>query len=184
MARGKHTALAKPVGIIKHKPKEKLSSKKEAMLAKELAKLQKKGKHIESKTSKELQQTRYFKSKSEVKSAGKATKSVSYTGTMKSKLQTTYKGTMKPTSISSIRNAYPPDRRIRPPSPDDRSQDSSQDSEEASMSDDYSDMEAGFDDVEEEDERAAREARREDEHEKRMLDELRRQKEARKLNTR
>lgn len=187
MSRGKPSIP--PVGIITHKPKEKTSSKKELELQKrELA--------FKGKTNGKLSKSAPgSKSNSpgpgkRVDSDGKIVKpanSVGYQGTVKPKPQPSYKGTMKPvfSSTSSARNS---DDHVRQKSVSTVRRAASETEEESEVDDqnsyvseeNYSDMEAGFVDVEEEDEKATRLAKKEDDFEKMMLDELKRQKEAKK----
>lgn len=191
MSRGKPTIP--PVGIITHKPKEKTSSKKELELQKR--ELAFKGK-TDGKLSKSAPGS---KSNSpgpgkRVDSGGKIVKPsnpVGYQGTVKPKPQPSYKGTMKPVSSSTAsarKKDYNSDDHARRKSVPTVRRAASETEEESEVDDqnsyvseeDYSDMEAGFGDVEEEDEKAARLAKKEDDFEKMMLDELKRQKEAKK----
>ncbi|MCJ1378421.1 hypothetical protein MMC17_001519 [Xylographa soralifera] len=191
MARGKPTIP--PVGIITHKPKEKLSSKKELeLLKRERAMKVKPG----SKTSKSAPGSKRSspapsKQKEAAALQGKSVKTMGYQGTAKGKPQAFYKGTMKPVSpppTSAHKRAYDSDapRAPKPTSVARRKETYSEEESEVDEGesymddDDYSDMEAGFEDVEEEDEKAARLAKKEDDFEKMMLDELKRQKEAKR----
>ncbi|MCJ1419794.1 hypothetical protein MMC32_006150 [Xylographa parallela] len=191
MARGKPTIP--PVGIITHKPKEKLSSKKELeLLKRERALKVKPG----SKTSKSAPGSKRSspvpsKQKEATTLQGKSVKTTGYQGTAKGTPQTFHKGNMKPVSpppTSAHKRAYDSDA-PRAPKPTSVARRKERYSEEESEvdegesymdDDDYSDMEAGFEDVEEEDEKAARLAKKEDDFEKMMLDELKRQKEAKR----
>ena len=197
MARGKVAHATVPsVGAITHKPKEKLSTKKELLL-------QKKGLDPKNKPgvlaksapgSKSSSPGPQFRSQDK-KVNGKRAPSIGYSGTAKPKPQTSYKGTMKPVSPS-----MPTPRKKYPGASDDSDHSTGRrkpalnkrrrelysdeelggDEEGYESGSDLSDMEAGFSDVEEEDERAAREARKEDEREQRMLEEAKAQKEARR----
>ncbi|MCJ1388088.1 hypothetical protein MMC18_000932 [Xylographa bjoerkii] len=191
MARGKPTIP--PVGLITHKPKEKLSSKKELeLLKRERALKVKPGSKIsKSAPGSKRNSPAPSKQKEAPIVPGKSGKTTGYQGTAKGKPQTSYKGTMKPVSpppASAHKRAYDSDapRAPQPTSVSRRKEryseeDSEVDDGESYMSDgDYSDMEAGFEDVEEEDEKAARLAKKEDDFERMMLDELKRQKEAKR----
>lgn len=197
MARGRVAqAIVPSVGAITHKPKEKLSTKKELLL-------QRKGLHPKNKSGSPGKTAPGSKSSSpgpllqnqDAKSNGKKAPSIGYSGTAKPKQQTSYKGTMKPvsSSISTSRKQHQGasddsdhSTTRRKPVPSNRrrnvySDEDSQGEEESYESgSDLSDMEAGFSDVEEEDERAAREAKKEDEREMKMLEEAKIQKEARR----
>ena len=114
----------------------------------------------------------------------------SYQGTAKPKPTPTYQGTMKPATKPSSgpkRLAKPQDveRKSQPLRRKNDVTDEDEDSEGSEgrydyASEDYSDMDAGFDDVEGEEEEAARFAKKEDAREQKMLDEYKRQKEERK----
>ncbi|MCJ1295389.1 hypothetical protein MMC34_006951 [Xylographa carneopallida] len=191
MARGKPTIP--PVGIIMHKPKEKLSSKKELELLKRERALKIKSGSKISKSAPGSQRSSPAPSKQKEPGGpqGKSVKTTGYRGTAKGKPQTFYKGTMKPITPpppSTHKRAYDSDA-PRVPKPKSVARQKERYSEEESGADDgesymededYSDMEAGFEDVEEEDEKAARLAKKEDDFEKMMLDELKRQKEAKR----
>ena len=197
MARGKvvQTTVA-PVGAIKHKPKEKLSTKKELLMQKKgLLPNGKLGATSKSAPGSKTGSPGPASQPRDGKANGKKAPPLSYTGTAKPKPLTSYKGTMKPISptASSHKKHYPPssgsDRstvRRKPTLDSNRRRGSYTDEESEELEEDYdsesdlSDMEAGFSDVEEEDERAAKAAKKEDEFELRMLDELKRQKEAKK----
>ena len=191
MSRGKPTIP--PVGIITHKPKEKISSKKELELQKrELAQKGKTDRTVSrsapgSKSNSPGPGKRVDGSGKVVKPSG----SVGYQGTVKPKPQPSYKGTMKPVASSAAparkkgcnsddhtrRKSVPTMRRALSESEEEPEDD---DKNSYISEEDYSDMEAGFGDVEEEDEKATRLAKKEDDFEKMMLDELKRQKEAKK----
>ena len=188
MARQK--AATTPIGIITHKPKEKLSSKKELELQKQAMKAKKAGTGKMPRSAPTSNRSSPAPQKKGVESPSKTAtaKPVAYQGTAKPKAQPAYKGTMKPlpsctSKQKTISTASDVTRRrsisdLRRRSEDDESGDEEEDSYVSE--EDYSDMEAGFEDVEEEDEKAARIAKKEDEYEKMMLDELARQKEAKK----
>ncbi|MCJ1315452.1 hypothetical protein MMC15_000771 [Xylographa vitiligo] len=191
MARGKPTIP--PVGIITHKPKEKLSSKKELKLLKreQVLKVNHGSKISKSAPGSNRTSPAPGKQKEVASLQAKSVKTSGYQGTAKGKPQSFYKGTMKPVSpppISAHKRAYDSDA-PRAPKPKSVARRKEKYSEEESEGDDgesymddddYSDMEAGFEDVEEEDEKAARLAKKEDDFEKMMLDELKRQKEAKR----
>ena len=192
MARGKPTIP--PVGIITHKPKEKISSKKELELQKRELALNGKsrGKVSKSAPGSKRNSPGPVNRTDGSGTAGKAAKPVGYQGTSKPKPQPSYKGTMKPLSPTTAsvpkKNYNSDDRGRRKSLPGSRHKetysDEESDVEEAESyvsEEDYSDMEAGFEDVEDEDEKAARLAKKEDEYEQMMLDELKRQKEAKRM---
>ncbi|MCJ1474308.1 hypothetical protein MMC13_002966 [Lambiella insularis] len=192
MARGKSNVA--PVGVIIHKPKERTSSKKE------MEELQKREKASKGRPGGSLQKGALdsngnspgpSKPKSGVSLNGKHAKPPGYQGTAKAKPQTTYKGTIKPlpsvpASVrkkdhdgGTLRGSKSASQARRKETYSD--EESDQDEEGSYVSEeDYSDMEAGFEDVEEEDEKASKLAKKEDDYEKMMLDELKRQKEAKK----
>ena len=194
MARQK--AATTPIGVITHKPKEKVSSKKELELQKQAMRAKKSGTGGMPRSAPTSNRNSPAPQKKSFKSPSKTAtpKSVTYQGTAKPKPQPAYKGTMKPLpsctskqkSISTEsdvnRRRSISDLRRRSSHSEEEEADGSGDEEEGSYisEEDYSDMEAGFEDVEEEDEKAGRIAKKEDEYEKMMLDELARQKEAKK----
>ena len=194
MARQK--AATTPIGVIMHKPKEKVSSKKELELQKQAMRAKKAGIGGMPLSAPTSNRNSPAPQKKSVESPSKTTapKSVTYQGTAKPKTQSGYKGTMKPrpscasnqksisTASDVTRRRSISDLRRRSSHIGEEEGDESGDEEEDSYisEEDYSDMEAGFEDVEEEDEKAARIAKKEDEYEKMMLDELARQKEAKK----
>ena len=191
MARQK--AATTPIGVITHKPKEKLSSKKELELHKQAMRDKKAGKLPRSAPGSSRNSPGPTKRGGEGAAKPTVAKSVGYQGTAKPKLQPAYKGTMKPQPSSTLRGKPPTathditrrksisDLRRRSSYSDEDNEESGEEEEGSYISEeDYSDMEAGFEDVEEEDEKAARIAKKEDDYEKMMLDELARQKEAKK----
>ena len=192
MARGKPTIP--PVGVITHKPKEKISSKKELELQKRELTLKGKpgGKISKSAPGSKRNSPGPINRVDSSGPAGKSLKPVGYQGTSKAKPQPSYKGTMKPISPTATpvsKKNYNSDdhgRRKSLPGPRHKETYSDEESEleEAEsyvFEEDYSDMEAGFEDVEDEDERATRLAKKEDDYEQMMLDELKRQKEAKRM---
>ncbi|MCJ1337589.1 hypothetical protein MMC09_002871 [Bachmanniomyces sp. S44760] len=198
MARAKAShQTAAPVGVIKHKPKEKLSSKKELMLRKKG--LLPNGKPVPKsiEQSKHRSATPAFGDEPKSSQNDRRPSQTGYQGTAKPKVQPSYKGTMKanpsirkdtlakdkdrPFSRSRSTSANPagPRYRYTEESEDGLEEDDDDDAGDDAESD-LSDMEAGFSDVEEEDQRALKEAKKEDEFEARMEVELKRQKEERK----
>ena len=201
MARAKALQNNPPVGVIKHQPKDKkvLSDKKELLL-------QKKGLAGKSRTTKTAGHSRNSSGDvsggsrpgSSGKQEGPVKKKapeIAYKGTAKPKPQPTYKGTMKPAPAANIPLHKKPtsvqdDRRrsnpvVKPSATKGRRPVYSEDEDEIDEEEeeDYgteSDMEAGYSDVEEEETKATRIAKKEDEFEARMEAEMKRQKEARK----
>ena len=189
---------APPVGVIKHKPKEKLSTKKELVMNKKgLAPngkpggIEKNASGSKSSSPGPAAQTR------DGKLTAKKIPPASYTGTAKPKPQPSYKGTMKPVTGSTapfkkktLNGSDDSDRSTsrRPPTSQQRRQysyadeESGEDEEEENYetASDLSNMEAGFYDVEEEDALAAKEAKKEDERELKVLEEHKKEKEIRK----
>lgn len=213
LARAKQNQSA-PVGAIVHKPKEKLSSKKEIALQREIAVKDKRGpngkpikggpgsKRSSPGTGRHANDSRVEGrgvKHNGYQGTGKMKPATSYQGTAKVKPQTAYKGTMKGSAATtgSRKGGYDsePERirsqaqaiRRRGYSEDEDDDDDIEEDDDAgryryaSSSEDYSDMDAGFDDVEEEDALAAREARKEDLKEHRVLEEAKRQKEKKKM---
>ena len=193
MARAKAAQTVSPaVGVIKHKPKEKLSEKKELLLAKKG--LSGKGK-IGSKPG---QRGRSPDSKSSSPAPGlpsskkpgdKKVNQPIYKGTAKP--VPAYRGTMKPASTTTSNRKNPssghpsaakPGQTPYAASDDDDTIDDEELDEEDE--DDYpgseSDMEAGFSDVEEEEQMAIKVARKEDEEQALIEDQHKREKEERK----
>ena len=199
MARAKAASEAPPaVGTIKHQPKDKkvLSNKKELLLRKKgrLGKTRPQASNGHSRNS-----SGDVSSGSASNLSGKPGAALSkkvpepvYRGTakpaIKPKPQPTYKGTMKPVTSAPL----PSQKKPLPRAENGRHTDSryqysdfseeeeSEVEEEGGYSEESDDMEAGFDDVEEEETKATKLARKEDEEEAKMEAELKRQKEARK----
>ena len=196
----KKAAAAAPLGVIKHKPKEKMSAKKEILM-------RKKGIPMKGKEEDKLKvtarstgnpSTKGTTDYTNGKSKPKPAPVIGYTGTAKPKPQLSYKGTMKPEMHS--KSLYRKDKFVVSDESDDgrshskkshssRRRDLDSEDEEAYGLDEEedfdsgaesSDMEAGFSDVEEEDERAARLAREEDQRELNVLDQKKREKEERR----
>ena len=189
-----------PVGIIKHKPKEKLSSKKELLMQKRAAKLGDQGaarkNSQQGKGSNEVPGA--ITGNGTIKKEDGTTRkgiNVAYKGTAQAKPQPGYKGTMKSTSPNSVSTrkkvlvwGYDSDRsnsagRDRPTQGQEyegKCSDEDEEDEEEDYETDVSDMEAGFSDVEEEEGKALKEAKKEDDEQAMMEKEMKRQKEARK----
>ena len=191
MARAKAAQTASPaVGVIKHKPKEKLSEKKELLLAKKG--LSSKGK-VDTKPG---QHGASPKSKSSSpapsvplsKNPGdKRVSQLAYKGT--AKLVPAYRGTMKaapspssdrknpsnrhPSAVKSHHNRYADLE-------DDMIDDDGLDEDEDDYPDSESDMEAGFSDVEEEEQMAVKAAKKEDEEQARIEEQHKREKDERR----
>ena len=180
-----------PVGIIKHQPKDKktLSYKKEL-------KLQRKG-GVRNRRPQAL--NGHSRNSSGDVSSGSASRlsskkgpEIAYKGTAQPtatpKPQPTYKGTMNSgasTAQAGQKKPLPRAENGRQTGPryqyrDDSEEEESEVEDEGGYSDASDDMEAGFDDVEEEETKATKLARKEDEEEARMEAELKRQKEAKK----
>ncbi|KAI4132050.1 MAG: hypothetical protein LQ338_000908 [Usnochroma carphineum] len=182
------------VGVIKHKPKEAISAKKEILMRKKgiLPKARPGTKDDRNGAGQDRGSPR--KSPATAKSPGLPGKMVtqpSYKGTAAPKPQPAYKGTMKPRSSiadtarrkdsrddRSRSNSINPPRRGRDYESEDEEDEI--DEEEELGSNDSDDMEAGFSDVEEEETAAMRAAKKEDEEELRMENQLKKEKEERK----
>ena len=192
MARAKASQEAPPpVGIIKHQPKDKktLSHKKEL-------KLQRKGgvekRRPQAPNGHSRNSSGDVSSGSASKLSSKKGPEIAYKGTAQTaattKHQPTYKGTMNSgasTTQAGQKKPLPRAENGRQTGPryqyrDDSEEEESEVEEECGYSDASDDMEAGFDDVEEEETKATKLARKEDEQEARMEAELKRQKEAKK----
>lgn len=201
MARADTLKNNPPVGVIKHQPKDKkiLSDKKELLL-------QRKGLAGKVKSTTTAGHSRNssgdFSGGSRPGSSGKQegpvkkkAPEIAYKGTAKPKPQPTYKGTMKPAPAANLPIHKKPttvqdDRRrsnpvVKPSATKVRRPVYSEDEDEVDEEDeeDYeseSNMEAGYSDVEEEETKATRIAKKEDEFEAKMEAEMKRQKEARK----
>ena len=196
----RQAAAAAPLGVIKHKPKEKLSAKKEILMRKKG--LSMRGKEEDKVKIADRGTSNPSASGSMDRANGKPklknAPPTGYTGTAKPKPQPSYKGTMKPDMNS--RSLHRKDKsavsdesddgrpRFKKSLPSRRKDFDSEDEEAYGLDDEEdfdsgaesSDMEAGFSDVELEDERAARVAREEDERESRLLDQKKREKEDRR----
>lgn len=176
MARAKASQQAPPaVGTIRHQAKDKkaLSDKKELLL-------QKRAKFNKGKSQPPNGHSRNSSGEISGSSATrpvakpgeterKKAPEIAYKGTAKPKPQPTYKGTMKPVGPPSATAQKKPlprsqESRYRYASYSDEEEDVE---EEGGYSDESDDMEAGFSDVEEEEAKATKLARKEDEEEAR-----------------
>ncbi|KAL8791028.1 MAG: hypothetical protein Q9213_000235 [Squamulea squamosa] len=185
------------VGVIKHKPKDTISAKKEIMM-------RKKGIHPNGRSgNKDAPDGKSGRnsnspvppgtnSKSSALPGKKPLPQPTYKGTAAPKPQPTYKGTMNMKSGSSIANtarrkdtrndrsrsnSINPSRRSREYSSDEEDE---VDDEEDEYSDDSLCMEAGMSDVEKEETAATKAAKKEDEEQLRIENELKKEKEDRK----
>ena len=213
LARAKQNQGA-PVGTITHKAKDKLSAKKEIALEKGSAtRKPTKGMTGRATDAGKPTDLAIRKAASDKKLGEKAAKRApyrgtsrpvnkpqtsGYQGTAKAKPQSSYQGTSRVSKIAeSSKRAYYSDSEPRPSKlqsssrhhrkEEDYDEDSDgYDSEDpyTYASEDYSDMDAGFDDVEEEDEMAEKLARKEDSAEQARLDKLKREKDKRKAMSR
>ncbi|KAL8813703.1 MAG: hypothetical protein Q9223_000459 [Gallowayella weberi] len=188
-------ANSKPqLGVIKHKPKDTVSAKKEIMM-------RKKGILPDGKAPKDIRNGKNSRSSNSPIRSPADSKSPSvvgrkslpqpgYKGTAAPKPQPTYKGTMKsgPSIANTARRKDSKNDRSRSNSINPRrsreyeSEDEEEevDEEENGYSDESDDMEAGFSDVEEEETAAAKAARKEDEEQLRIENQLKKEKEDRK----
>ena len=185
MARAKASqSNAMAVGVISHKPKDKIaiSYKKELKMKKKAIKNRKLGIKDESRPG---SSGSLSSSPPPVSADHKKASQPAYKGTASSKPQPTYKGTMKAgltapsKSTSRDRNGHGPRNRYDEYAATD--EDDLDDVEEDDYgSEESEDMEAGFSDVEEEENIATKTARKEDEEEARLEAKLKSEKEARK----
>lgn len=207
MARAKASQAASPaVGTIKHKPKETLSNKKEILLHKQSRSNKTKPDSKDTLGRDVSSDGRpnpgpgppVMRTKSEMGvSSKKAVPPQTYKGTATAKPQPSYKGTMKPVASpnlsgrknsatdkgsSRIRNVSmgrPSTFRDRYLSEDEEDLDEDEDEDDMG-GESTDDMEAGFSDVEEEEEHATKFARKEDDEQAKLELQLKRDKEARK----
>jgi len=187
MARAKATQAKPPaVGVISHKPKDKIaiSHKKELKLTKKALKDRKLGLKDDSRPG-----SSGSLSSSPAPGSSKPTKTPkpqpAYKGTAKPKPQPTYKGTMKPegtvprTSAAKDRDSHASRTRYDEyAATDEEDLDDVEEDEYGSGESD--DMEAGFSDVEQEESAAAKAARKEDEEEARLEAQLKKDKDDRR----
>ena len=193
MARAKAAANAPAVGVIKHQPMDKkaLGDRKDLQKRGLGGKQKSSAKNGHSRTSSAdvSGESRPGSSGRQDGAAKKKAPEIAYKGTAKPKPQPTYKGTMKPAPsvalparkksfiVQDDRSRSNPVNRPKH-RPQAYSEDEDQEEEEEYESE--SDMEAGYSDVEQEETKATKIARKEDEFEARMEYEMKRQKEARK----
>ena len=185
---------APAVGVIKHQPKDKKapSDKKELLLQKKglTGKPNPNAKAGHSRTSSGdvSGESRPGSSGRQEGPVKKKVPEISYKGTAKPKPQPTYKGTMKTAPVAAVPSNKRPSAKQdtrKPAVLKNRRRDYSEDEEDEEEEEEYygseeSDMEAGYSDVEEEETKATKIARKEDEFEAKMEAEMKRQKEARK----
>lgn len=190
MARGKqNTATVTALGVIKHKQTEKVSKKERDRLTQEAAE---KAKTDATRDKKSGNGKRSGSSEPASRKPGEQVKEkrkavdLGYTGTARPKAKSAepqqYRGTM----------GLPRPGQVRKPAPVSQQQASSRysryadysdgelDDEEEDYGSDLSDMEAGMDDVEEEEELALRAAKLDDAKEKALENKLKREKQERK----
>ncbi|KAI4161439.1 MAG: hypothetical protein LQ342_004842 [Letrouitia transgressa] len=198
MARAAASKNSQPtVGVIRHKPKETLSAKKELQL-------RKKGKVPDGKMNpknvrngtpggKSVSPSPGLETVKDSETSDKKTLRPGYKGMANAKIQPSYKGTMQPVSTAGDRakksagirdydrsrssSAGRPYRRMDYDSEEDEDELEDQDNDSSEASDD---MEAGFSDVEEEEVAAAKAAKKEDDEELRLDNDRKREKEKRK----
>ncbi|KAL8799962.1 MAG: hypothetical protein Q9182_005499 [Xanthomendoza sp. 2 TL-2023] len=185
-------ANSKPqLGVIKHKPKDTVSAKKEIMM-------RKKGILPDGKAPKDVRNGKSsnspVRSPADPKSPSvvgkKSLPQPSYKGTAAPKPQPTYKGTIKsgPSIANTARRKDSKNDRSRSNSINPRrsreyeseDEEDEVDEDDNGYSDESDNMEAGFSDVEEEETAAAKAARKEDEEQLRIENQLKKEKEDRK----
>ncbi|KAL9601390.1 MAG: hypothetical protein Q9219_002566 [cf. Caloplaca sp. 3 TL-2023] len=182
------------IGVIKHKPKEAISAKKEIMMRKKGLLARVKGEPKDTRDGPSTpDKDNSLSSSAHPRNptlSGKKSSQPSYKGTAAPKPQPAYKGTMKPRSAiddtarrkdsrndRSRSSSTNPPRRAR----DYESEDGEDDvDEEEFYSEESDDMEAGFSDVEEEETAATKAAKKEDEEQLRIENQLKKEKEDRK----
>ncbi|KAL8943528.1 MAG: hypothetical protein Q9216_000986 [Gyalolechia sp. 2 TL-2023] len=189
------SANSKPsVGVIRHKPKEAISAKKEILMRKKGMLPKGKGEIKDIHDRARIRDKDSLLTSANPKNPampGKKPPQPNYKGTAASKPQPAYKGTMKPQSSiadtarrkdsrddRSRSNSTNPHRRGRVYESEEEEDDI--DEEDEVCSDESDDMEAGFSDVEEEETAATRAARKEDEEQLRIETQLKKEKEDRK----
>ena len=204
MARAKDVQ-AQPInstGSITHKPKDKVKTKtrKEMVMEREAAKkAAKKGIPFTGLTSnrdsagkdslkKPVERANSTPKKSGEKGATKASEKSGYQGTMQPSNTSRYTGTARPqtSNTKTVPNARDLDARrsnqmARQKRDYDEPDDDESDDGYDCASEDFSDMDAGFDVMEEEEEQATKEARKEDAAEQAELDRLKREKGRKKI---
>ena len=193
MARAKAASTAPPVGVIKHQPKDKKppGDKKELLLQKKgpTGKPNAKAGHSRASSGDVSGESRPGSSGRQEGPVKRKAPEIAYKGTAKPKPQPTYKGTMKTAPVAAVPSHKKPSvkqdtTRKLTTIPKSRRRDYSDEEDEEEEEEYYgseeSDMEAGYSDVEEEETKATKIARKEDEFEAKMEAEMKRQKEARK----
>lgn len=196
MARAKAASTAPPVGVIKHQPKDKKppGDKKELLLQKKgltgKPSSNAKAGHSRASSGDVSGESRPGSSGRQEGPVKRKAPEIAYKGTAKPKPQPTYKGTMKTAPVAAVpshkRPSVKQDTTRKSTIPKGRRRDYSEDDEEDEQEEEEyygseeSDMEAGYSDVEEEETKATKIARKEDEFEAKMEAEMKRQKEARK----
>ncbi|KAL8974213.1 MAG: hypothetical protein Q9197_001556 [Variospora fuerteventurae] len=185
------------VGVIRHKPKEAVSAKKEILMRKKGMLPKGMGGIKDGRSGASVKDRHSLPpSAANPKSPplpGKKPPQLSYKGTAAPKPQPAYKGTMKPKpSIAdtarrkdlkmgrSRSSSINPPRRGRDPESVNEDEEDELDEQEEPYSDESDDMEAGFSDVEEEETAATRAAKEEDKEELRRENQLKKEKEERK----
>ncbi|KAL8726346.1 MAG: hypothetical protein Q9181_006077 [Wetmoreana brouardii] len=184
------------VGIIKHKPKEAISAKKEILMRKKG--IIPKGKagtqgFPDGKMGRESNSPKPGVPRPRSPGLPNKKPQPSYKGTAALKPQPAYKGTMRPTSSTTASGRRKPDnndrsrsssmnppRRGRDYESEDEEEDIDEDEEEQDYYGESDDMEAGFDDVEEEETAATRAGKKEDEEELRIENQLKKEKDERR----
>ncbi|KAI4185701.1 MAG: hypothetical protein L6R41_003959 [Letrouitia leprolyta] len=188
------SASNKPsVGVIKHKPKEAMSAKKEILMRKKGLLAKGKGETKDIRDRARSREKDHLPPSTDSKSpaiSGKKPPQPNYKGTAAPKPQPAYKGTMKPRSsiADTARRKDSQDTRSRSTSTNPhrrgKEYESEDEEDEIDEQEDYSDesedMEAGFSDVEEEETAAMRAAKKEDEEQLRIENQLKKEKEDRK----
>ncbi|KAL9046718.1 MAG: hypothetical protein Q9214_000516 [Letrouitia sp. 1 TL-2023] len=198
MARAAASKNSQPtVGVIRHKPRESLSAKKELQLRKKRKVLDGRmgPKNVRNGTpgGKSASPSPGLETVKNSETSDKKTLRPGYKGTANAKIQPSYKGTMQPVSTANDRakkstgirdfdrsrssSAGRPYRRMDYDSEEEEDELEDQDNDLSEASDD---MEAGFSDVEEEEVAAAKAAKKEDEEELRLDNDRKREKEKRK----
>ncbi|CAO1606313.1 hypothetical protein XANCAGTX0491_009812 [Xanthoria calcicola] len=188
------------LGVIKHKPKDTISAKKEIMMRKKGLLPNGKAVNKDARNNKSGRNSdspvrSTENSKSPNLACKKAPPQPSYKGTAAPKPQPTYKGTMNMKPGSSIANtarrkdsktdrsrssSINPSRRDIEYESEEEEEDDELDGEENGYSDESDDMEAGAFEVEQEETAATRAARKEDEEQLRIEYQLKKEKEDRR----
>lgn len=199
MARAKASqAAAAVVGVIKHKPKEALSNKKEILLRKKGLLNDKKAGSKAVRGALNNKGTESLEAKKQTDAGGSKKASPSgYKGTATAKPQPSYKGTMKSAERTNSIKRRPSNARyengsrgassIRPSASrsgyvSDQGDEDEEEEDGEDVASDLStdDMEAGFSDVEDEEIHATKFARKEDEEQAKLEARLKKEKEERR----